>query len=195
MFAENVIGRSEASLTVSATTYESGNFSYKISIYKIHFLVPSEGPPNVRAELEQQSLRVQWDDLDAKHKHGQILGFRVRVEPDDESLRAKFGQTADLVGADVRSAHFTNLRPFTEYRCLVYAKTIVGESQASHDIPIVKTAETRPSAPTNVHFNKVGEKSVNLLWSQPYKPNGKITGYEIRYRRIDESEIKVSSLK
>lgn len=86
------------------------------TVSKKTFVAPADGPPNVRVQLEQQSLRVQWDDLPVKNKHGQILGFRVRCEPEDEPLKKRHSQVADLVGADIRSAHFSNLRPFTDYR-------------------------------------------------------------------------------
>lgn len=116
---------------------------------RFNCLAPAEGPPNVRAQIEQQSLRVQWDDLPSKHKHGQILGFRVRCETEEEALR-KYSQVADLVGPDVRSAHFTNLRPYTDYRfvlcfsdlsiqLVVGASFMPGQSWAK-----VRRAKTRP---------------------------------------------------
>lgn len=68
----------------------------------------------------------------------------------------------------------------------------MGEGPASKDAPMIRTGESRPSAPTLVRFNKVSDSSLNLLWSQPSQPNGRITGYEIRYRRFDQPEAQVS---
>ena len=86
---------------------------------------------NVRADVEAQTLRVQWDDVEASAKRGALLGFRVRVTPVEEALRAHFTRQLELVGGDVREAHFTRLRPATAWRVLVAAYTLVGEGPAT----------------------------------------------------------------
>ncbi|KAI6207039.1 hypothetical protein M3Y94_00984300 [Aphelenchoides besseyi] len=174
LYAVNTFGMSNQSETISATTYES---------------TPSTGPENVEVEVEQQLVRVKWDDLMAKNKRGNILGFRVRFTPEEELLRAKHTRSIDLVGADVRTAHFTKLRPFTEYRVFVAAYTIVGDGETSSpDPPTIRTPEDLPDRPSNVRFNKISPHSVNLMWESPIEPNGRITSYGIRYWRSDQSE-------
>ncbi|XP_076848697.1 phosphatidylinositol phosphatase PTPRQ isoform X2 [Brachyhypopomus gauderio] len=69
------------------------------------------------------------------------------------------------------------LRPFTEYNFSVSAYTVAGQGPAS--LITVKTTEQVPSSVRDVFYHNISSTSVQVIWTSPLSPNGKITHYTV----------------
>ncbi|KAI1732942.1 fibronectin type III domain-containing protein [Ditylenchus destructor] len=163
--AKNSFGLSASSPVVIATTYEG---------------IPP-APQNVIAEPDEKepTIHVSWDDLNPRNANGEIVGYTVRIVPDEELLRPYFSKTIEVNSA--HSTEISGLRPFTRYRVSVSASTIAGEGPTSANSLIIMTPELLPGMPSNVSFALISPSEVRLTWDAPRNPNGKILGYAIRH--------------
>ncbi|KAE9550691.1 hypothetical protein FO519_006092 [Halicephalobus sp. NKZ332] len=181
VYAENTFGKSAASDTVFATTYES---------------VPSGAPENVTAEMDRtkRAVLVKWNEVEEKHRNGLINGYIVRIVPDEARLRQSFSVQAEVIGANQHSTTVEGLRPFTDYRVFVVAFTIVGEGPQNSNPPLIKTSEDVPDEPTALAFSYVSSTEVRLKWLPPLNPNGRLNAYEVRHWRFGQ-EANATSVK
>ncbi|KAI1726479.1 fibronectin type III domain-containing protein [Ditylenchus destructor] len=163
--AKNSFGLSASSPVVIVTTYEG---------------IPP-APQNVVAEPDEKepTIRVSWDELNPRNAKGEIVGYTVRVVPDEEQLRPYFSKTIEVNSA--HSTEISGLRPFTRYKVSVSASTIAGEGPTSANSLLIMTPELLPGMPSNVSFALISASEVRLTWDAPRNPNGKILGYAIRH--------------
>lgn len=140
------------------------------------------------AEAEQQSVRVQWDDVATESKNGLLEGFHVRLVPEETALRQEFTKEELVRGAEARSTHFTRLRAFTAYRVFVSAFNLVGEGPHADASPLVTTLPSVPGPPEHCRFGKVTNNSLLLVWEPPAQPNGVLTNFVLRHWREDRGE-------
>lgn len=172
--AENSLGRSKTSDPVIATTYES---------------VPSGAPVDVHAVVDDHKRAVVvWKSVDSELSNGVIIGYQVRLVPEEERLRGEFTRMVDIPDAGIFNTSFSQLRPFTVYRVFIAAYTIVGPGPHSSSPPLIQTAEDTPGEPSHVAFSFVSENEVRLKWLPPLNPNGRIQHYEIAYWRPGSKE-------
>uniref|UniRef100_A0A0N4ZCH2 Basement membrane-specific heparan sulfate proteoglycan core protein-like n=1 Tax=Parastrongyloides trichosuri TaxID=131310 RepID=A0A0N4ZCH2_PARTI len=173
VFAENTIGRSDPSPKVLVKTYEN---------------VPSSGPKNVKVDiLGGRSINVFWDEVDRNNTNGIILGYIVRLSPEDSKLQKKYNKTIDIKGSNETSVKIVNLKPFTKYNTQVSAYTIVGNGISTFAKPIITPADV-PDEPLDVTFSYVSETEVRIKWMPPENANGIISGYSIRYWKHGTSD-------
>ncbi|VDM39837.1 unnamed protein product [Toxocara canis] len=167
LVAENSLGRSELSKKVFAKTYED---------------IPSGAPTNVHAIVDdRRRALISWNRVEERSANGIILGYKVRIVPEEERLRAQFMRTADISGSTVLKTAFSQLRAFTAYRVFVAAYTVVGKGPENIAPPILQTGEDTPGEPSGVAFSYVSESEVRLKWMPPLNPNGRILNYEVAY--------------
>uniref|UniRef100_A0A914QBI7 Sidekick n=1 Tax=Panagrolaimus davidi TaxID=227884 RepID=A0A914QBI7_9BILA len=175
IYSENTFGKSRPSETVFTTTYES---------------VPSGAPTNVEAELDvtKHSVIVSWNDVEEKHRNGIIMGYIVRMVPDEAQLRQSHTRQVEVIGSEQHLIKIENLRSFTEYRIFVVAFTIVGEGPQNSDPPLIVTPEAIPEEPSRLVFDFTNSNEVRFKWMPPVNSNGKILAYEIRQWKFGQEK-------
>lgn len=161
VFSENGFGKSFPTEAVKARTYES---------------VPSGTPRNVIATAEgSKSVIVKWDPVAELATNGDVIGYKVRVVPERESLISDETREADVPGQATLMTKISNLRPFTSYHVYVSAYTIVGHGPESSTPVSFESMEDIPGAPESFQCSFISEQEVRMKWLPPGSPNGKIT--------------------
>ncbi|XP_077518316.1 cell adhesion molecule Dscam1-like isoform X2 [Amblyomma americanum] len=166
VFAENRLGRSDASHSVKATTAEEA---------------PGGPPTKVRAQpMSSQSLKITWKPPSKELHFGAIKGYYVgyRVAASSDPYIYK---TLEL-GADGREeCVLTSLSRFTQYSVIVQAYNNKGAGPPSDEV-VVQTLDSDPPAPPYLQADGNSFTSVSLKWDRaPGDPNP-VTGYYVRQK-------------
>ncbi|XP_041662547.1 fibronectin 1a [Cheilinus undulatus] len=98
-----------------------------------------------------------------------ISGYRVTFVPVDETGTPQEEMTLPV--SQNSYIEVTHLQPGTKYLFNVYTMNNGEES-----VPITAEINTKPDAPTDIHFFNVTEDSAVMMW---YAPRAKITGYRL----------------
>uniref|UniRef100_A0A665WHF1 Receptor-type tyrosine-protein phosphatase delta n=1 Tax=Echeneis naucrates TaxID=173247 RepID=A0A665WHF1_ECHNA len=168
--AVNTIGQGPSSDVVEARTAEQA---------------PSSPPRQVRGRmLSTTTAIIHWDE--PEEPNGQVVGYRVYY-------------TLDNMLPMVRSANFITIQGLTPnktYYIRVLAFTSVGDGPLSQDLQIIAKTGV-PSQPSEFKGEAKSETSILLSWVAPPQggPDNQITGYELVYRRADNTEEKKISFE
>ncbi|XP_042285138.1 protein tyrosine phosphatase receptor type Db isoform X5 [Thunnus maccoyii] len=172
--AVNTIGQGPSSEVVEARTAEQA---------------PSSPPRQVRGRmLSTTTAIIHWDE--PEEPNGQVVGYRVYYTSDNTLPVNQWEKQM------VRSANFITIQGLTPnktYYIRVLAFTSVGDGPLSQDLQIIAKTGV-PSQPSEFKGEAKSETSILLSWVAPPQggPDNQITGYELVYRRADETEEKVS---
>ncbi|KAG7485299.1 receptor-type tyrosine-protein phosphatase delta-like [Solea senegalensis] len=168
--AVNTIGQGPSSDAVEARTAEQA---------------PSSPPRQVRGRmLSTTTAIIHWDE--PEEPNGQVVGYRVYYTSDN---MLPVNQWEKLM---VRSANYITIQGLTPnktYYIRVLAFTSVGDGPLSQDLQIIAKTGV-PSQPLQFKGEAKSETSILLSWVAPPQvgPDNQITGYELVYRRADETE-------
>ncbi|KAK6013259.1 fibronectin type III domain protein [Ostertagia ostertagi] len=88
---------------------------------------------------------------------------KIRLEPEQEWLRADGTRTFSVSGATVLAQTVTGLRAFTSYFVFVSACTIVGCGPENRVPTVVLTPEDVPEVPTGVSFSLISENEAYFV--------------------------------
>ncbi|XP_028289596.1 fibronectin 1a [Parambassis ranga] len=115
-------------------------------------------------EVSDKKIALTWSA-----PGGDVSGYRVTVVPLDQSGSPQTEMTLPVT----QNAYIelTHLQPGTQYRFNVYSIHNGEES-----LPLSGEQNTKPDAPTDIHFNNVTEDSAVVLW---FAPRARITGYRL----------------
>uniref|UniRef100_A0A8D3CWD2 Receptor-type tyrosine-protein phosphatase delta n=1 Tax=Scophthalmus maximus TaxID=52904 RepID=A0A8D3CWD2_SCOMX len=166
--AVNTIGQGPSSEAVEARTAEQA---------------PSSPPRQVRGRmLSTTTAIIHWDE--PEEPNGQVVGYRVYYTSDN-TLTVNQKQM-------VRSASFITIQGLTPnktYYIRVLAFTSVGDGPLSQDLQIIAKTGV-PSQPSEFKGEAKSETNILLSWVAPPQggPDNQITGYELVYRRADDTE-------
>uniref|UniRef100_A0A672HRZ3 Receptor-type tyrosine-protein phosphatase delta n=2 Tax=Salarias fasciatus TaxID=181472 RepID=A0A672HRZ3_SALFA len=167
--AVNTIGQGPSSEVVEARTAEQA---------------PSSPPRQVIGRmLSATTAMIHWDE--PEEPNGQVVGYRVYYTSDN-TLPVNQKQM-------VRSVSFITIQDLTPnktYYIRVLAFTSVGDGPLSQDLQIIAKTGV-PSQPSDFKGEAKSETSILLSWVAPTPqggPDNQITGYELVYRRADDSE-------
>uniref|UniRef100_A0A8C5HQ66 Receptor-type tyrosine-protein phosphatase delta n=1 Tax=Gouania willdenowi TaxID=441366 RepID=A0A8C5HQ66_GOUWI len=167
--AVNTIGQGPSSEAVEARTAEQA---------------PSSPPRQVIGRmLSATTAMIHWDE--PEEPNGQVVGYRVYYTSDG-TLPVNQKQM-------VRSANFITIQDLTPnktYYIRVLAFTSVGDGPLSQDLQIIAKTGV-PSQPSDFKGEAKSETSILLSWVAPTPQGGldnQITGYELVYRRVDDTE-------
>ncbi|KAJ0033046.1 hypothetical protein NQD34_000153 [Periophthalmus magnuspinnatus] len=169
--AVNTIGQGPSSDVVEARTAEQA---------------PSSPPRQVRGRmLSTTTAIIHWDE--PEEPNGQVVGYRVYYTTDNLLPWEK---------QMVRSANFITIQSLTPnktYYIRVLAFTSVGDGPLSQDLQIIAKTGV-PSQPSEFKGEAKSETSILLSWVAPPQggPDHQITGYELVYRRSDETEENIT---
>ncbi|KAM8843554.1 protein tyrosine phosphatase receptor type Db isoform 12-T14 [Synchiropus picturatus] len=172
--AVNTIGQGPSSEVVEARTAEQA---------------PSSPPRQVRGRmLSTTTAIIHWDE--PEEPNGQVVGYRVYYTSDNMLPVNQWEKQM------VRSANFITIQSLTPnktYYIRVLAFTSVGDGPLSQDLQIIAKTGV-PSQPSEFKGEAKSETSILLSWVAPPQggPDNQITGYELVYRKVDETEEKVT---
>ncbi|XP_029298090.1 protein tyrosine phosphatase receptor type Db isoform X6 [Cottoperca gobio] len=175
--AVNTIGQGPSSEVVEARTAEQA---------------PSSPPRQVRGRmLSTTTAIIHWDE--PEEPNGQVVGYRVYYTSDNML------QVNQWEKQMVRSANFITIQGLTPnktYYIRVLAFTSVGDGPLSQDLQIIAKTGV-PSQPSEFKGEAKSETSILLSWVAPPQggPDNQITGYELVYRRADDTEEKKVSFE
>ncbi|XP_027138825.1 protein tyrosine phosphatase receptor type Db isoform X7 [Larimichthys crocea] len=170
--AVNTIGQGPSSDVVEARTAEQA---------------PSSPPRQVRGRmLSTTTAIIHWDE--PEEPNGQVVGYRVYYTSDNTLSVNQWEKQM------VRSANFITIQGLTPnktYYIRVLAFTSVGDGPLSQDLQIIAKTGV-PSQPSEFKGEAKSETSIQLSWVAPPQggPDNQITGYELVYRRADDTEEK-----
>ncbi|XP_039649144.1 protein tyrosine phosphatase receptor type Db isoform X23 [Perca fluviatilis] len=170
--AVNTIGQGPSSEVVEARTAEQA---------------PSSPPRQVRGRmLSTTTAIIHWDE--PEEPNGQVVGYRVYYTSDNTLPVNQWEKQM------VRSANFITIQGLTPnktYYIRVLAFTSVGDGPLSQDLQIIAKTGV-PSQPSEFKGEAKSETSILLSWVAPPQggPDNQITGYELVYRRADDTEEK-----
>ncbi|XP_057698773.1 receptor-type tyrosine-protein phosphatase delta-like isoform X20 [Corythoichthys intestinalis] len=175
--AVNTIGQGPSSEVVEARTAEQA---------------PSSPPRQVRGRmLSTTTAIIHWDE--PEEPNGQVVGYRVYYTSDNTLPVNQWEKQM------VRSANFITIQSLTPnktYYIRVLAFTSVGDGPLSQDLQIIAKTGV-PSQPSDFKGEAKSETSILLSWIAPPQggPDNQITGYELVYRRADDTEEKKVSFE
>ncbi|XP_030294728.1 protein tyrosine phosphatase receptor type Db isoform X15 [Sparus aurata] len=175
--AVNTIGQGPSSDVVEARTAEQA---------------PSSPPRQVRGRmLSTTTAIIHWDE--PEEPNGQVVGYRVYYTSDNMLPVNQWEKQM------VRSANFITIQGLTPnktYYIRVLAFTSVGDGPLSQDLQIIAKTGV-PSQPSEFKGEAKSETSILLSWVAPPQggPDNQITGYELVYRRADDTEEKKVSFE
>ncbi|XP_020608166.1 Down syndrome cell adhesion molecule homolog [Orbicella faveolata] len=171
VFARNIVGISNGSLVVSATTDEEE---------------PGTSPENVTGQNSSStSILVMWDEVSADQQNGIITGYTITYKSQTENNDGNV-----QVNGSVRQTELTNLKEYVNYNITVLASTVKGDGPASDPI-VVRTDQDKPDGvPQNVRGQNSSSTSILVMWDEvpAEQQNGIIMGYTITYQSQTEND-------
>uniref|UniRef100_A0A669EIV3 Receptor-type tyrosine-protein phosphatase delta n=1 Tax=Oreochromis niloticus TaxID=8128 RepID=A0A669EIV3_ORENI len=173
--AVNTIGQGPSSEVVEARTAEQA---------------PSSPPRQVR--MIATTAMIHWDE--PEEPNGQVVGYRVYYTS-DSSLPVNQWEKQMVRGSSFITIQ--DLTPNKTYYIRVLAFTSVGDGPLSQDLQIIAKTGV-PSQPLDFKGEAKSETSILLSWVAPTTqggPDNQITGYELVYRRADDTEEKKVSFE
>uniref|UniRef100_A0A672HH57 Receptor-type tyrosine-protein phosphatase delta n=1 Tax=Salarias fasciatus TaxID=181472 RepID=A0A672HH57_SALFA len=169
--AVNTIGQGPSSEVVEARTAEQA---------------PSSPPRQVIGRmLSATTAMIHWDE--PEEPNGQVVGYRVYYTSDNT---LPVNQWEKQMVRSVSFITIQDLTPNKTYYIRVLAFTSVGDGPLSQDLQIIAKTGV-PSQPSDFKGEAKSETSILLSWVAPTPqggPDNQITGYELVYRRADDSE-------
>uniref|UniRef100_A0A669E7D8 Receptor-type tyrosine-protein phosphatase delta n=1 Tax=Oreochromis niloticus TaxID=8128 RepID=A0A669E7D8_ORENI len=176
--AVNTIGQGPSSEVVEARTAEQA---------------PSSPPRQVIGRmLSATTAMIHWDE--PEEPNGQVVGYRVYYTS-DSSLPVNQWEKQMVRGSSFITIQ--DLTPNKTYYIRVLAFTSVGDGPLSQDLQIIAKTGV-PSQPLDFKGEAKSETSILLSWVAPTTqggPDNQITGYELVYRRADDTEEKKVSFE
>ncbi|XP_052268400.1 protein sidekick-like [Dreissena polymorpha] len=139
---------------------------------------PSAPPVNVIAMATNSTdMSITWQPPPKETQNGDLSGYQIAYwfkDSPPESAKVKVVQATKL------SHSLEGLAIYTDYAITVRALNLAGEGPPSTPV-YAKTKEGLPDRPARLEFWNVTFTSLDVQWSPPATPNGKILNYEIAY--------------
>ncbi|XP_028401625.1 uncharacterized protein LOC114524674 [Dendronephthya gigantea] len=171
-------------ITVSPTTANGTGVPGYFSTNTTHEDVPSVGPEIKVESLSSTSLRVTWQRVSNEYLHGIHKGYCLYVDGVQRNY-------SDLNKTETLQKFVTGLKPYTEYKIEVAAKTTPGCGARSQKKEF--TLEDKPDEPPkHVTAHNTSSKSLRVEWGEVDEKarNGIIRGYYIICSAVKTSGIK-----
>ncbi|XP_067203911.1 cell adhesion molecule Dscam2-like isoform X2 [Linepithema humile] len=184
MYADNELGRSQASDILEATTEGEK---------------PGGPPRNLKVDpISSTEFNVTWDPPDHDLWNGEILGYHVgykehRLEQYTYKTVERRISTASVALGLARTSmpgrqhHLTNLKKFTRYSVVVQAFNALGPGPMTQEV-VASTLEDVPSSPPqDVRCTALSSTSLQVSWDSPPESsmNGILKGYKVIWENTD----------
>uniref|UniRef100_A0A8C9W9N5 Neuronal cell adhesion molecule n=1 Tax=Scleropages formosus TaxID=113540 RepID=A0A8C9W9N5_SCLFO len=150
--------------------------------YKTDPAAPEENPSGVEAEgTERDNLVISWKPLTGLQSNGPGLQYKVMwrqkdVETDWNSVRV----------ANVSKFVVSGTKTFVPYEVKVQAVNDYGSSPEPEAV-LGYSGEDFPGNPEFVRVTNPTLDSLTVVWGPPKEPNGRLTGYTLRYQPSESS--------
>ncbi|XP_055779117.1 protein tyrosine phosphatase receptor type Fa isoform X4 [Salvelinus fontinalis] len=165
--------------------------------------VPGAPPRKVEADaLNSTALRVMWKPPLQVKQHGQIRGYQVvfsrlengapRGQPNIMDVSLPEAQWNVEDSTDYETV-ITGLLPETTYSVTVAAYTTKGDGARSK-AKVVTTTGAVPGRPTMMISTTIGNTAL-IQWQPPKEMVGEHMGYQLQYKRMEESSFTVKDFK
>ncbi|CAL8403307.1 unnamed protein product, partial [Arctogadus glacialis] len=154
---------------------------------------PSAAPDNVTVEVMNSSVvKVSWGRVHKDKLHGHLGGYRVnwwRLRSlTDAKTKGQHGERhTHAFPGDRGHGLLPGLTPFSEYSLMVMSFNGRGNGPGSHVVPF-RTPEGVPEKNSAFRVMEVQKHTISLAWSPPREPNGILTGYQLQYQLINDTE-------
>uniref|UniRef100_A0A4W4FPA6 Receptor-type tyrosine-protein phosphatase F n=1 Tax=Electrophorus electricus TaxID=8005 RepID=A0A4W4FPA6_ELEEL len=165
--------------------------------------VPGAPPRKLEVEaLNATAIRVTWKPPLSGKQHGQIRGYQViysRLENGEPRGQPSIMDVAlpeaqwKIEESTEYEAVISGLLSETSYSVTVAAYTTKGDGARSK-AKVIKTTGAVPSKPTMIISTTV-ENTALVQWQPPKEVAGELTGYRLRYKRLEEEAFTVREFK
>ncbi|XP_018349042.1 PREDICTED: Down syndrome cell adhesion molecule-like protein Dscam2 isoform X2 [Trachymyrmex septentrionalis] len=186
MYADNELGRSQASDILETTTEGEK---------------PGGPPRNLKVDpISSTEFNVTWDPPDHDLWNGEILGYHVGYKEHRLGAEQYTYKTVErrISTASValglartsmpgRQHHLTNLKKFTRYSVVVQAFNVLGPGPMTQEV-VASTLEDVPSnPPQDVRCTALSSTSLQVSWESPPDSslNGILKGYKVMWENMD----------
>ncbi|XP_020608167.1 contactin-4-like [Orbicella faveolata] len=168
VFARNMVGTSDGSPVVNATTDEEE---------------PGAAPKNVTGQNSSStSIVVMWDEVPADQQNGIITSYTITYKSHTENDNGSV-----QVNASVHQTELTNLKEYVNYNITVFASTVKGDGPASDPIVVRTDQDMEPNRPLNVSVDSKSSLVVNISWIAGFDGNSAIQNYTVK-RSLDNAD-------
>ncbi|XP_014609542.1 PREDICTED: Down syndrome cell adhesion molecule-like protein Dscam2 isoform X8 [Polistes canadensis] len=206
VYAENELGRSQASDILDATTDGEK---------------PGGPPRNLKVEpVSSTEFNVTWDPPEHDLWNGEILGYHVGYK--EHRFLLQFSLAAEqytyktverrISTASValglartslpgRQYQLTNLKKFTRYSVVVQAYNHLGQGPVTSEVVATTLEDVPSSPPSDVRCTALSSQSLQVSWDPPPDSslNGILKGYKVMWENMDsmtessKSEMKITT--
>ncbi|XP_071262646.1 receptor-type tyrosine-protein phosphatase F-like isoform X13 [Salvelinus alpinus] len=156
--------------------------------------VPGAPPRKVEADaLNSTALRVMWKPPLQVKQHGQIRGYQVVFSRLENGAPRGQPNIMDVSLPEAQETVITGLLPETTYSVTVAAYTTKGDGARSK-AKVVTTTGAVPGKPTMMISTTIGNTAL-IQWQPPKEMVGEHMGYQLQYKRMEESSFTVKDFK
>ncbi|XP_032444371.1 neuronal cell adhesion molecule-like isoform X14 [Xiphophorus hellerii] len=152
--------------------------------------LPAAAPANVQAVVLNSTLaRVRWDPVPPHLIRGQIQGYKVHYSRTHSLHKHNPHHTEKRMltfSGNHSQGLLPGLHPFSHYSFYVSVFNKKGEGPKSEKQEF-KTPEGEPGPPASLSVTNPSLDSLTLEWSPPHEHNGHITGYNLKYQPVNNS--------
>ncbi|XP_049845654.1 Down syndrome cell adhesion molecule-like protein Dscam2 [Schistocerca gregaria] len=173
--AENSVGVSNASETVTLTTLEE---------------IPEAPPRDIEIKVkDSKTLLVTWKPPDESLQNGEILGYYIGYKISNSSEPFHYKTFEVTPGMELRNT-LNELQKFTEYSVLVQAYNRAGAGPHSKEVTATTEEDVPGAPPSDVQCTALSSQRILVLWSSPPESaiNGILKGYKVLYRSLADFE-------
>ncbi|XP_044591619.1 Down syndrome cell adhesion molecule-like protein Dscam2 isoform X3 [Cotesia glomerata] len=186
VFAENELGRSQASDILEVTTDGEK---------------PGGPPRNLKVEpISSTDFKVSWDPPDQDLWNGEILGYHVgfkehRLSAEQYTYKTVEGRpisasaTLGLARTAIpgRQCQLTNLRKFTRYSVIVQAYNALGPGPMTSEVVATTLEDVPSSPPQDIRCTALSAQSLQVSWEAPPDTslNGVLRGFKVNWESMD----------
>uniref|UniRef100_A0A7N6A605 Down syndrome cell adhesion molecule a n=1 Tax=Anabas testudineus TaxID=64144 RepID=A0A7N6A605_ANATE len=138
-------------------------------------------PPEVEIrEVKDRTIALRWTmGFDG---NSPITGFDI--ESKNKSASWDTAQKTKDVSPQLNQATIIDLHPSSTYNIRMFAKNLIGKSEASNELTITTDEAAPDGPPQEVQLEALSSQSIRVTWRPPKKhlQNGAIRGYQVGYR-------------
>ncbi|XP_031166787.1 Down syndrome cell adhesion molecule homolog isoform X1 [Sander lucioperca] len=138
-------------------------------------------PPEVEIrEVKDRTIALRWTmGFDG---NSPITGFDI--ESKNKSASWDTAQKTKDVSPQLNQATIIDLHPSSTYNIRMFAKNLIGKSEASNELTITTDEAAPDGPPQEVQLEALSSQSIRVTWRAPKKhlQNGAIRGYQVGFR-------------